>query len=254
MYGDIRHIYVMQSEIENEIDFGEIHNSADKYSKAFNTHHHQRQAKNVKPTKSEGRKNYRNGDASEPHFRPVNNRLRTKPPKVTDKSPLADNQINLNANVDDTKLKITSENGQETSEKTTEATSTTSSIKITTENDEEISTEESDQTIVEAVDKAALDLFSNISSAFTASSTTTTTLETSTTKTMSKTLSESTHEFSVTERNTQLKNDEEKPIEVSETSTSTSTSKEPLATTTTQAQLFQDSMSVPPVVTNKRGV
>lgn len=265
MYGDVRHIFVMQSETENEVDFGEIQHSADKYSKAFNSHHNQRQAKAERKTaKSEERKNYRNGDTSEPHFRPVgqrpiNNKQRTKPPKVADKSPLIDNQINSNGSADEMKSKLTPESASEVSGKTTKLTSITSpssttpdSIKSTSE---ESSTKESDRKTEEAVDKAVFDLFSNISSVFSAASTTTT-QETSSTTTSSKAANENTQEPSITERTAILEGDEEviseEIFEDSLTSSSTTT-KEPIATTTTEALLFQDSMIVQ-IPTNKRGV
>lgn len=274
MYGDLRHISVMQSEIENEIDFGEIQHSADKYSKAFNTHHNQRKGKGAsmerKTTKNEERKNYRNGDTVEPHFRPVNNKQRTKPPKVVDKSAIIDNQI-----VEEMKAKSAAANATEISGKTTKLTSITSpsssttpgSIKSTSEaiNDDML-TEESDRESNKTVDKAVFDLFSNISSAFTASSTfsstTTTTSRTLETTTFSKS-NENTQEPSVTERNAQIDRDEEvtyseensdEEKEEDEKITSTAgTSKEPIKTTTTEALLFQDSMTVP-IPFNKRGV
>jgi hypothetical protein len=261
MYGDLRHISVMQSEIENELDFDEIQHFADKYSKSFNSHHNQRQGKAAttekKATKNEERKNYRNGDSSEPHFRPVNNKQRTKPPKVVDKSSLIDNQI-----AEEMKSKSTSVNATEISGKTTKLTSITSpsssttpgSIKSTSETANDNMTKESDQENNEAIDKAVFDLFSNISSVF-AASTTSTTFETST---LSKTVSENTQEPSIIEKNSQIESGEEITLseeinnEDKETS-STLASKEPIATTTTGAQLFQDSMIVQ-IPVNKRGV
>lgn len=271
MYGDLRHISVMQSEIENEIDFDEIQHSVDKYSKAFNTHHRKGKFATTegKTTKKEERKNYRNGDTSEPHFRPVNNKQRTKPPKVVDKSSLIDNRI-----IEEMKAKSAAINATEVSGKTTKLTSITSpsssttpgSIKSTsTAINDEMLTKESDRENNKTVDEAVSDLFSNLSSIFTASSTvtsttTSTTLETST---LSKALNEDTQEPSVTERSTQMDLDEkvtfggenmDDEIEINERiSSTTSTSKEPIKTTTTEALLFQDSMVVP-IPVNKRGV
>lgn len=39
MYGDMRHIFVMQSELENEVDSDDFKHHADKYSKTFNDQH-----------------------------------------------------------------------------------------------------------------------------------------------------------------------------------------------------------------------
>lgn len=268
MYGDLRHIYVMQSENENEVDIGEY--SADKYSKAFNMHQSQRKAKDAtaQMPKSEERKNYRNGESSEPHFRPVvqrpaNNKQRNKPPKDFNKNALIDNQINSNGNIDDTKTKLTSNNASEVNKKTTKLASITPSsitpdgIASSSETiNIEMSTVESDQKNTEtsetdAVDKAVFDLFSNISSAFT-TKTITTTLETST---ISKLISENTQEPSITERNSQNIEDVEGEIfsmDITENDNKTVASTTTV-TKTTEAQLFQDSMIIP-IPLNKRGV
>lgn len=253
MYGDMRHMFVMQSELENEIDFEDVKHTADKYSKAFNEHN-KRQGKAVKKTSSTTkrgeRKTYRNGDTSEPHFRPLNTKQRTKPPKVADKNSLIDNLINSNVNADETKSKSTESSevmGKIVSSKTPD---TTTPI----DDDDRSGKEESDRRENETVDKAVLDLFANISSVLAASSTTLATTA-STVK--------SSQEPSITERNAQLEQDEvtlgdeiiseilygesDSPIAVS------STSKEPLMTTTTEAQLFQDS-KVMPAPANRRGV
>lgn len=61
MYGDIRHIFVMQSEIENEVDSDDFKHHADKYSKAFNNQHEQqRKTREMKIKKISGeKKNFR---------------------------------------------------------------------------------------------------------------------------------------------------------------------------------------------------
>jgi hypothetical protein len=295
MYGDIRHLYVMQSEAENEIDFEDIRHSADKYSKAFNEHnkHNRRQGKAVrKPkitttTKSGERKTYRNngGDTNEPHFRPaqrpaaLNSKQRTKPPKTAEKNSLIDNLINSNvdASADEMKSKSPDNNTSDVSGKTTKLISITTSSLSTTPNslksiseatsidaaddDDHLPTtkEESDRKKNETVDKTVLDLFGNISSALSASSTATT----STLK-----ASEENEEVTITERNVQLDINAERDEvildveliteDLSDESdvvliSATSTSKEPLMTTTTEAQLFQDSVVIPTPI-NRRGV
>lgn len=270
MYGDMRHMFVMQSELENEIDFEDIKHTADKYSKAFNEHN-KRQGKAVKKTSSTTtttkrgeRKTYRNGDTSEPHFRPaqrpLNTKQRTKPPKVADKNSLIDNLINSNANADETKSKSTESSVDASSEVIGKITSSTTPESTTIGDDH--SEKESDRKENETVDKAVLDLFGNISSVLAAASSTTLTSSTFITTTASAVV-KSSQEPSITERNAQLEQDEvtlgdeiiseilygesDSPNVVS------STSKEPLMTTTTKAQLFQDSkiMQVP---ANRRGV
>lgn len=269
MYGDMRHKFVMQSEFENEIDFED---TADKYSKAFNEHN-KRQGKAMKKTSSTTttkraeRKTYRNGDTSEPHFRPaqrpLNTKQRTKPPKVADKNSLIDNLINSNANVDETKSKTTESNNA-SSEVIGKTSSTTPDNTTTIDVDEDDrSAKESDRKENETVDKAVLDLFGNISSVLTASSTTlsSSTLVTTTASVVVK----SSQEPSITERNAQLEQDEvtlgdemiseilDGESDSSIDTVSSSTSKEPLMTTTTKAQLFQDS-KVMQVPVNRRGV
>lgn len=298
MYGDLRHMFVMQSELENEIDFEDIKNSADKYSKAFNEHNkhnQQRQGKAVKKktaartTKRGEKKTYRSGDTSEPHFRPaqrpaaLNTKQRTKPPKVNEKTSLIDNLINSNVDAinaaDETKSKFTESDASSPSDvsgKTTKLTSITSSssttpnsLKSTSEalttkdvDDYQSVKAESDRIENETVDKAVLDLFTNISSQHTASSTSTSTI-TSTASTLNE--NERSEEPSITERNAQNSElDDEVTLgdeiiseilngESDSTISVTSTSKEPLMTTTTEAQLFQDSMVVQAPV-NRRGV
>lgn len=272
MYGDMRHMFVMQSELENEIDFEDVQHTADKYSKAFNEHNNKRQGKAVKKTSSTTttkrgeRKTYRNGDTSEPHFRPaqrpLNTKQRTKPPKVADKNSLIDNLINSNANADETKSKTT-ESTDASSEVMIGKSTSSSSSSTTPENttiDDDHSEKESDRKENETVDKAVLDLFGNISSVLAAASSTTLTSSTLTTTTASAV--KSSQEPSITERNAQLEPDEvtldsdeiiseilygDSPNIVS------STSNEPLMTTTTKAQLFQDS-KVMQVPVNRRGV
>ncbi|KAL7042804.1 hypothetical protein ACKWTF_001288 [Chironomus riparius] len=313
MYGDVRHIFVMQSELENEIDFDDIKLTADKYSKAFNTHnkprHRQMKAKKVtaKATTTT-RKNYRSGDTSEPHFRPaqrpaaINTKQRTKPSKLTvqsneqsEKTSLIDNLILTNVeSLTNTKL-----NEKSTSQTTTKLTSITSSSTTTPSlstseimNDEDSNRivdnheqqayddDESDREKNETVDIAVIDLFSNISSALSASST-------STVSTTEKVLTESTTMSSSTTSSTSISS--EKPLimtknkvtteeneeleevvddilselvnDSSSSASSTSAvfdkiddkgqaSKDPSLTSTTEAQLYQDAIPT----ANRRGV
>jgi hypothetical protein len=287
MYGDIRHLYVMQSEAENEIDFEDIRHSADKYSKAFNEHN-RRQGKAVRKsktttTKSGERKTYRNGDMSEPHFRPAqrpaafNSKQRTKPTKTAEKNSLIDNLINSNVDASADKMKSKSpDNTSDVSSKTTKLISITTTSLSTTpnslksiseassndDNDDRMPTkEESDRKKNETIDKAVLDLFGNIS----ASSTGATVSSSSATSALEA--SEENEEVSITERNVQLDvNAEQEEVIldvelITEDSndesdvlvSATSTSKEPLMTTTTEAQLFQDSVVIPTPI-NRRGV
>lgn len=62
MYGDIRHIFVMQSEIENEVDSDDFKHFADKYSKAFNNnqqHNERNSHREMKSRKIVEKKNFR---------------------------------------------------------------------------------------------------------------------------------------------------------------------------------------------------
>jgi len=302
MYGDVRHIFVMQSELENEIDFDDIKLTADKYSRAFNTHnkprHRQMKAKKVTATRNVERKNYRSGDNSEPHFRPaqrpaaINTKQRTKPPKLTvndqsEKTSLIDNLIQTNVeSLTNTKL-----NEKSTSQATTKLTSissssTTPSIstseimndedsnRIVDNHEQAYDDEESDREKNETVDIAVIDLFSNISSALSASSTstvsTTEKVSTEATTTMSNNSSETpsimTKNKVTTEENEELEEvvDEIFSELVNDSSSSASstsavvekiddkgqTSKDPSLTTTTEAQLYQDAIPT----ANRRGV
>lgn len=131
MYGDLRHIFVMQSELENDIEFDDMQHIADKYSKAFNTHN----TRQNKARKITAEKNLRSSDA-EPHFRParpsaVNTKQRTKPPKIshdekTDVSGVLDNKIDIGRGA-------VSENSKEKLEKVEEVSSI-KTTKLTTEN------------------------------------------------------------------------------------------------------------------------
>ena len=216
-------------------------------------------------TKRGERKTYRNGDTSEPHFRPaqrpLNTKQRTKPPKVADKNSLIDNLINSNANADETKSKTTESN--DASSEVIGKTSSTTPDSTTTVLDDDRSAKESDRKENETVDKAVLDLFGNISSVLAASSTT---LSSSTLVTTTASGVKSSQEPSITERNAQLEQDEvtlgnEMISEILDgernspdlDKASSSTSKEPLMTTTMKAQLFQDSKVVQ-VPVNRRGV
>lgn len=235
MYGDLRHIFVMQSEIENEIDFDDIKHTADKYSRAFNAHnkpnkHRQMKAKKVPTTTTKStttttttrkaeRKNYRSGDAAEPHFRPAqrpsatNTKQRTKPPKVNgndqnEKTSLIDNLIQTNVDVKSTTEKVASSTVTTTTSSTASMTTSNSSAsennnddngKRVAVNQKTYSEDESDRDKNETtVDTAVIDLFSNISSALSsaasASTVSTTMKETTTTSstTTSTTASETT--------------------------------------------------------------
>lgn len=175
MYGDVRHIFVMQSELENEIDFDDIKLTADKYSKAFNTHnkprHRQMKAKKVTAkattttttTRNVERKNYRSGDTSEPHFRPaqrpaaINTKQRTKPPKLVnvndqnEKTSLIDNLIQTNVeSLTNTKL-----NEKSSSQTTTKLTSVLSSSSTTpSSSTSEIMNDENSNKIVDNHEQA----------------------------------------------------------------------------------------------------
>lgn len=281
MYGDMRHIFVMQSELENEVDLDDLRHSVDKYSKAFN----QRQMK-AKKTVAD-RKNFRSD--SEPYFRPaqrpsaINSKQKTKPPKVVvseqqDNNVLIDNMIKTNLEAITEESKSSEENPAtlEASRKTTKLTSVTLSLLSTTPSGvPKPSTDEvlpmSDAT---TVDKVVLNLFNNISSAL--SSTTMTTLKTS--PVQSSFDESSTEKLSSTLRNELLSSNDLKVVEeelekeiiheLDELASSDvettfendaadkNVSKEP-QTTTTETQLFQDTVGrdkEPAPVVNRRGV
>lgn len=276
MYGDMRHIFVMQSELENEVDFNDMHDSADKYSKAFNSHN-QRQMKAKKVAVD--RKNFRSD--SEPYFRPaqrtstVNTKLKMRPPKVpateqVDSNSLVDNMIKSNVEALEQELKVKEENLLESSTKTT-STSTTSS-NVPTIDDEQLIASALNKNDATTIDKVVLNLFNNISSAL---STSTTTLP-STLKT-SDLLSTPDEDANIVKLSSTLKNESVIKLEaeleeevfndleqlasgVAGTSTenvdSMDNSKEP-QTTTTETQLFQDTLQrekEPTPIVNRRGV
>ena len=90
MYGDLRHIFVVKSELDNEINFEDVKNTADKYSQTFNN---RRQMKAKKITVEN--KNQRSNDVmdklEQPHFRPAGSKLTTTSSKLrlsTSKQPL----------------------------------------------------------------------------------------------------------------------------------------------------------------------
>lgn len=276
MYGDMRHIFVMQSELENEVDFDDMHDSADKYSKAFNSHN-QRQMKAKKVAVE--RKNFRSD--AEPYFRPaqrpsaVNTKQKMKPPKVpateqVDSNSLVDNMIKSNVEALEQEVK---ESLLESSTKTT-STSTTPS-NVPTIDDEQLIASIFDKNDATTIDKVVLNLFNNISSAL---STSTTTLP-STLKT-SDLLSTPEEDANIVKLSSTLKNESVIKLEAEleeevfngleqlasgvaevETSTESDTmdrnnSKEP-QTTTTETQLFQDTLQKekePTPVVNRRGV
>lgn len=274
MYGDMRHIFVMQSELDNEIDFDDIHDSADKYSKVFNDHN-KREMKARKVSATAERKNFRSD--TEPYFRPaqrpsaVNTKQKTKPPKVASNEPadssILDNLIksNIDAIAEDLR-----ENATKTTKLTSvPASSTTPSTVSSTLPDLAValSNETSSSVRVEV-----LSLFSNISSALS-----------STTPSSGTTIASTTTEGAndtVDKLSTKLKNElaspnslekvelllEEEIVkdleEVASSATETfvdsedkNNSKEP-QTTTTETQLFQDTMKEkePAPVVNRRGV
>lgn len=277
MYGDMRHIFVMQSELDNEVDFDDLRHSADKYSKTFN----QRQMKAKKIVAD--RKNFRSD--SEPYFRPaqrpsaINSKQKTKPPKVVASEPdnnvLIDNMIKTNLEAIAGEPKSSGENPAmlEASRKTTKLTSVTLSS-TTPSGVSKLSHDEaftaSDAT---TVDKVVLNLFNNISSAL--STTTMTTLRTSP---IQSSVDESTEKLSSTLRNELISSNDLKVVEeelekeivndleelassnvetmVENEAVDRNTSKEP-ATTTTETQLFQDTVGrdkEPAPVINRRGV
>jgi hypothetical protein len=271
MYGDQRHIFVMQSELENEIDFDDIKHTVDKYSKSFNDQHKQRprsrqgRAKKATATtkRNAERKNYRSGDASEPHFRPAqrpaatNTKQRTKPPKtneLSEKSALLDNLIQSNVDALDVKVttttttRLTSIVPSSTSSAASEASATEASETVVDD-----ATDESDRKA--SVDKAVLDLFGNISSALSAAPTTT--LRTTTTAAAanaSTTLAAVSNETLVVIDGNNVDDgyDDDDDDETTEGTAAEQPTKDATVTTTTEAQLYQDHAIVPTM--NRRGV
>lgn len=285
MYGDMRHIFVMQSELENEVDLDDIQHSADKYSKAFNTHNNQRQ---MKAKKTVDKKNFRSD--AEPYFRPaqrpsaINSKQKTKPPKIASNEPaesnvLLDNLIksNIDALVEEIKIKDDSQNRATTKLTTTSSqpssSTPSSSSSIKSKDDDNDQEEESKIEVTANVDKEVSTLFSNISSTFSSSSMTSTTETPIETSSFEMEKEESTEKLSSTLRNKLInKLDEELTEEllndletvasgIDEASSESdvldrNNSKEPL-TTTTETQLFQDTVQKekePAPVINRRGV
>lgn len=294
----MRHIFVMQSEMENEIDDEDLKYSADKYSKAFNSHNAQRE---MRAKKEAERKNFRSD--SEPYFRPAqrpsatNSKQKTKPAKVVaneqqsqNNDVLLDNMIksNVDAIVGDSRKKednFTS-TSPAVSQKTTKLTSVPSSSTtpsstsdapddLVSESVGKIASKKNDETTT--VDKVVLNLFNNISSAL-SSSTAASSTSSSTSATISVDDEDSKEELSSTSKdesivsNTLATVEEEIEAEalndleqiaasVGETIAETdaidrNNSKEP-QTTTTETQLFQDTVHKekdPAPVVNRRGV
>lgn len=285
MYGDLRHIFVMQSELENEIELEDIKQTADKYSKAFNTHN----KRQMKAKKELDRKNVRS--ENEPYFRPaqrpsaLNSKQKTKPPKTvakeqSDNDVLLDNLIKSNIEAIAEGFKAKEGNfsqSPESSQKTTKLTSVPSSsttpsslskikgdvaserAEDTAKYEEIASSEKNDEA---TADKVVLNLFNNISSVL---SSTTVSSATANDEKLSSTLTESIIS------NTLEKVEEEIEVEalndlvqvasgVGEALTDNevsdrNNSKEPQ--TTTETQLFQDTVQKekePTPVVNRRGV
>lgn len=280
MYGDMRHIFVMQSELENEVDFEDMQHSADKYSKAFNTHN-QRQMKAKKPVID--RKNFRSD--SEPYFRPaqrpsaVNSKQKTKPPKTitteqTDSNLLLDNMIksNIDAIVEDLKIKEDNVSTLEASIRTTKLSSvplssTTPSSSLNSMNEQVVDSQSNEKNDTTTVDKVVLDFFSNISSAL--SSTTPSSLSTpSIASTMEDKISFTLKNelMGVNSLEQQIKDEAVNDLEqvasnageifAESDALDRNNSKDP-QTTTTETQLFQDTVQKekdPTPVENRRGV
>lgn len=194
MYGDLRHIFVLKSELENEIEFEDMQHSADKYSKAFNTHNNQRQMKAKKVAAVVEKKNQRSNDVIEPHFRPtnkqsaINNKQKTKPSKAVTTEQQQSENFGVLDNIIKDIIESNALNAQSEIagnifgiQKTTKLTSiiptSTPSIidnlKDKTTNDSKEF--ENEAKIVEIVDKAVESILSNISLALSSSTSTTTT-------------------------------------------------------------------------------
>lgn len=288
MYGDMRHIFVVQSELENEVDLDDIQHSADKYSKAFNDHN-QRQMKAKKVV--EERKNFRSD--SEPYFRPaqrpsaINSKQKTKPPKTVsneqaDSNVILDNMIksNIDAIVEDLKTKEDNLSTLEGSIRTTKLTSvpsssTTPSSVSKDNNAKVIDGQSEDKNSASSIDKVVSNLFSNYSSLLTSS--TSSTMNTSTTPSFDeesndKLLSTLKNELMGSNNLEKLENEfEEEALNALEQVASSDSevftegdgftrnnSKEPqTADTTTETHLFQDTVQKekdPTPIVNRRGV
>lgn len=274
----------MQSELENEVDFEDMQHSADKYSKAFNTHN-QRQMKAKKPVAD--RKNFRSD--SEPYFRPaqrpsaVNSKQKTKPPKTTaaeqtDNNLLLDNMIksNIDAIVEDLKAKEDNVSTLEVSIRTTKLSSvplsSTTPSSVLRSKDEQVvdSSQSNEKNDTTTVDKVVLDFFSNISSALsstTPSSLSTPSIATTVEDKISFTLKNELMGVNSLEKLEQELEDEAVndleqvassvgEIFAESDAFDRNNSKEP-QTTTTETQLFQDTVQKekdPTPVENRRGV
>lgn len=285
MYGDMRHIFVMQSELENEVDLDDIQHSADKYSKAFNEHN-QRQMKAEKSVVE--RKNFRSD--SEPYFRPaqrpsaINSKQKTKPPKTvsneqTDSNVILDNMIksNVDAIVEDLKTKEDNLATLEVSIKTTKLTSvpsssTTPSSVSKDKIEKVIDRAGEDRNDAATVDKVVSNLFNNYSSSLTSITMNTSTTPSFDEESNDKLLSTLKNELMGSNNLEKLENEfEQEAVNAFEqlassnaevfTETDVSTrnnSKEPqTADTTTETQLFQDTVQKekePTPIINRRGV
>lgn len=189
MYGDLRHIFVLKSELENEIEFEDMQHSADKYSKAFNTHNNQRQNKAKKVAVVVEKKNQRSNDVIEPHFRPtnkqsaINNKQKTKPAKAVTTEQQQSENFGVLDNIIKDIIESNALNAQSEIagnifgiQKTTKLTSIvpTSTPSIIESLKGKIKEPESDAKIVEIVDKAVESILGNISLALSSSTSTTT--------------------------------------------------------------------------------
>lgn len=282
----MRHIFVMQSEIENEVDFDDLQHFADKYSKAFNTHN-QRQEKAKKLVTE--RKNFRSD--SEPYFRPAqrpsafNSKQKTKPPKtgtVTEATELNDENLllddliknNVDAIVQDLKEKDDNLASLEGSTRaTTKLTSVTSSSPTipssaqTTSKKELLIDMQSDNATT--VDKIVLNFFNNISSALPSTTPNVPTNVSSVDDIKTKTSSTLSNELLIDVENTEPEVEQETANDLAEVVAlnvgeifaesdgfDRNSSKEP-QTTTTETQLFQDTVQKekePAPIVNRRGV
>lgn len=94
MYGDLRHIFVVKSELDNEINFEDVKNTADKYSQTFNNRRHMKAKKLTVENKNQ-RSNDVMDKLEQPHFRPAGSKLTTTSSKLrlsTSKQPLSRNE------------------------------------------------------------------------------------------------------------------------------------------------------------------
>lgn len=285
MYGDMRHFFVVQSELENEVDFEDLQYSADKYSKAFNTHN-QRQQKAKKVVTE--RKNFRSD--SEPYFRPaqrpsaVNSKQKTKPPKTgiateatetNNENLLLDNLIksNVDAIVEDLKKKDDNLASLEGSTRATtkltsvaSSSSTTPSSATTTSKEELLFDMQSDDATT--IDKVVANFFNNISSAVPSTTPNAPANVSSVDDIKTKISSTLTNELLIDVDNMEPELEQETANDLAEVASNVgevfaesdgldkNSSKEP-QTTTTETQLFQDTVQKekePAPIVNRRGV